>query len=45
MQPGDVEKTWANTNDLEADYKYKPATDIQIGVDCFVDWYKGYYEK
>ena len=43
MQPGDVEKTWADTKDLERDYAYKPDTDIQIGVDRFVEWYKGYY--
>ena len=45
MQPGDVEKTWADTKDLEIDYKYKPETDIQVGVDYFVDWYKKYYNN
>jgi len=45
MQPGDVEKTWADTKDLETDFNYKPETDIQIGVDCFVDWYKSYYNN
>ena len=44
MQPGDVEKTWADTTDLERDYGYKPNTDIQIGVDQFVEWYKDYHE-
>jgi UDP-glucuronate 4-epimerase len=43
MQPGDVEQTWADTRDLENDFNYKPNTDIQIGVDKFVEWYKGYY--
>ena len=43
MQPGDVEKTWADTKDLENDYDYKPNTDIQVGVDKFVEWYKRYY--
>lgn len=45
MQPGDVEQTWADTKDLERDYNYKPNTDIQVGVDRFVEWYKGYYSS
>jgi UDP-glucuronate 4-epimerase len=28
MQPGDMEKTWADTKALERDYNYKPNTDI-----------------
>lgn len=44
MQPGDVEQTWADTKALEKDYNYKPDTDIQEGVDRFVEWYKSYYE-
>ncbi|WP_127844444.1 NAD-dependent epimerase [Psychroflexus aestuariivivens] len=43
MQPGDVEKTWADTKALEQDYNYKPNTDITYGVGKFVDWYKGYF--
>lgn len=43
MQPGDVEKTWANVDDLIADYEYRPNTPIKLGVQRFVDWYKGYY--
>jgi UDP-glucuronate 4-epimerase len=43
MQPGDVEQTWADTKALEKDYGYKPNTDIQQGVEHFVEWYKGYY--
>ena len=43
MQPGDVEKTWANVNDLIADYEYRPNTPIKLGVQRFVDWYKDYY--
>lgn len=43
MQPGDVERTWADTKSLEMDYNYKPDTPIQKGVDAFVNWYKGYY--
>ncbi|MEP2279031.1 NAD-dependent epimerase [Maribacter sp.] len=43
MQPGDVERTWANVDDLIADYNYSPNTPIKTGVQHFVEWYKGYY--
>ncbi len=43
MQPGDVEKTWANVDELIKDYKYQPNTSIKEGVKSFVDWYKIYY--
>ncbi len=43
MQPGDVEKTWANVDDLIADYNYSPNTPIKTGVQKFVEWYKTYY--
>jgi UDP-glucuronate 4-epimerase len=45
MQPGDVEKTWADTESLEMDYRYKPDTSIQDGVDSFIDWFNSYYFK
>ncbi|MDR6301789.1 NAD-dependent epimerase [Mesonia maritima] len=43
MQPGDVEKTWADTTTLENDFNYKPNTLIQDGIRSFVSWYKDYY--
>lgn len=43
MQPGDVEKTWANVNDLIKDYKYEPNTTIDKGVSSFINWFKQYY--
>ncbi len=43
MQPGDVEKTWANVDDLIKDYDYRPNTPIKEGVQRFIDWYKSYY--
>jgi UDP-glucuronate 4-epimerase len=43
MQPGDVQKTWANVNDLIEDFGYKPQTDIRTGVKNFVEWYRAYY--
>ncbi len=44
IQPGDVERTWANVDDLINDYDYKPNTSISHGVKAFVDWYKTYYK-
>ncbi len=44
MQPGDVEKTWANVDDLIRDYDYHPNTPIDEGVGHFVSWYKRYYD-
>jgi UDP-glucuronate 4-epimerase len=43
MQPGDVEKTWANVDDLIRDYGYQPNTPIREGVKAFVTWYRAYY--
>jgi UDP-glucuronate 4-epimerase len=43
MQPGDVEKTWANVDDLIRDYGYQPNTPIREGVQAFVTWYRAYY--
>lgn len=45
MQAGDVERTWANVDDLIADYEYSPNTPIQKGVQRFVDWYRNFYMK
>ncbi|AXG73166.1 NAD-dependent epimerase [Flavobacterium arcticum] len=43
MQPGDVEKTWADTSELEKTFGYKPSTSIEVGVKEFVNWYRSYY--
>jgi UDP-glucuronate 4-epimerase len=40
MQPGDVERTWADTSALLKDYNYKPTTKIDKGIYEFVVWYK-----
>lgn len=42
MQPGDVERTYADTDRLEAAVGYKPKTEIEYGIQQFVDWYKKY---
>ena len=43
IQPGDVEKTWADVSSLISDYNYAPNTSIKSGVDRFVDWYREFY--
>ncbi len=43
MQPGDVERTWADVDQLIKDYDYSPNTSIKDGVKSFIDWFKGYY--
>ena len=44
MQPGDVEATAANTEDLERATGFKPHTPIAIGIAKFVEWYRSYYD-
>ena len=44
IQPGDVEKTWADVTDLINDLDYKPETNINYGVGEFIKWYKAFYK-
>lgn len=43
MQPGDVERTYADTQKLENAIDYKPSMDIETGMNNFVTWYKEYH--
>ncbi len=43
LQPGDVPDTYANVDDLVADFNYKPAMPVKEGVKRFVQWYREYY--
>ena len=43
MQPGDVDKTWADSEPLMKNFDYKPAIEIEEGVKRYLEWYKGYY--
>ena len=45
MQPGDVNRTWADVDDLKKNFGYTPQTPIETGVRNFIDWYKNYYGK
>ena len=43
MQPGDVPVTYADTDALERDYGFKPATPLRTGLRKFAEWYKEFY--
>ena len=45
MQPGDVQSTYANVDDLIRDFDYKPDTPLDVGVKKFVEWYLSYYKE
>lgn len=44
IQPGDVEKTWADVSSLKKDYAYNPGTPVATGIERFVEWYREYYK-
>jgi UDP-glucuronate 4-epimerase len=43
MQPGDVRETYADVQELERDFGFRPKTPIQEGVARFVAWYRSYH--
>lgn len=43
MQPGDVERTCADVDDLARDVGFRPTTQIEEGIAHFVAWYREYY--
>ncbi|PWC27626.1 NAD-dependent epimerase/dehydratase family protein [Teichococcus aestuarii] len=42
MQPGDVERTYADVSALQAAVRFAPVTPIEEGLARFVSWYRGY---
>ncbi len=44
MQPGDVEKTWADVSELKKQFDYQPTTTVEEGVKNFLEWYLDYYK-
>jgi UDP-glucuronate 4-epimerase len=44
LQPGDVPDTYADVDDLVAEFGYKPATTVDQGIGRFVSWYRDYYQ-
>ncbi len=45
MQPGDVQATYANIDDLYNHVGFKPATDLDMGIGNFITWYNEYFNK
>lgn len=43
MQPGDVEITYADVDELVRDFGFKPATPLREGLRKFAEWYKEFY--
>jgi len=43
MQAGDVARTYADVSDLMASVSFKPDTQIEEGIQSFVNWYQGFY--
>ncbi len=43
MQPGDVPATYADVQDLIDNMGYKPKTQIQDGINNFIEWYRDFY--
>jgi UDP-glucuronate 4-epimerase len=43
MQLGDVPETFADVDDLVAAVGFSPSTSIEVGIERFVEWYRGYH--
>lgn len=43
MQPGDVEMTYADVDELVKDFDFKPSTSLRDGLRSFAKWYKEFY--
>ena len=43
LQPGDVETTFADIENIKADFGFHPKTSLKEGIEKFVTWYKDYY--
>jgi UDP-glucuronate 4-epimerase len=44
LQPGDVPATYADIDDLAREVGFKPSTPIEVGIPCFVEWYRSFYK-
>lgn len=44
LQSGDMPVTYADVDDFQRDFGFKPATPIETGIDRFVRWYRSYYQ-
>ena len=44
LQPGDVEKTFADIKESSRDFNFSPKTRIKDGIPKFINWYRDYYK-
>ncbi len=44
MQAGDVPDTYADIDALVRDTGFRPSTPIEVGIERFVQWFRGYYK-
>lgn len=44
LQAGDVPDTYASVADLVEEFRYKPSTTVEDGIDRFVAWYRDYFK-
>jgi UDP-glucuronate 4-epimerase len=45
MQPGEIQITFADVDNLIEATGFKPSTPVEEGIRKFIEWYKEYYEK
>ena len=43
IQPGDVEKTWANIQNIQSWINYEPKVTFEEGIKRFASWYKLFF--
>lgn len=41
MQPGDVERTYADISEAKEAFGYEPKMSFEDGIEKFIKWYKG----
>ncbi|MBI1383332.1 MAG: NAD-dependent epimerase/dehydratase family protein [Rhizobiales bacterium] len=44
MQPGDVERTFADIEALARDVGFRPTTPIEVGIERFIAWFRDYHD-
>jgi UDP-glucuronate 4-epimerase len=43
FQPGDMESTFADVDELKSIISYEPKTNLDEGIKYFCEWYKSYF--
>jgi len=45
MQPGDLEKTWADIGRARSELDYNPKTGLKDGLEQFADWFRTHWTR